>query len=365
MPRRDIAVAAVVARPAQDQRRHRSRRSDTRPRQAPPLPAPSIVSTLCRHRSRAARRRASLRRSGSGVGHRARLSAGWSRDATIRAGPRVGRRSRASSLSNKAKQVAPAPDIRDDVAPGCAEARPARSRSAAPARSRPPRGRCALAPVAERTPIVAVPAREHLGGRQRHARVHQQHRRAATPDRRAEARRPPPRPARAGSAGRPERRCRAPARRPSACAGSMPQAASASRSAAAASAEPPPMPEATGKPLVEPRAAPLRDPGRLAQAPAPPASPDCRRRAPSSAANGPMTSARARPPARRPAGLRRCRRRTPSRSMAPVGQLSAHVKREIELGRRDLRQLRSRRGVCRRQPGSILALAARQRRPPR
>jgi hypothetical protein len=73
-----------------------------------------------------------------------------------------------SSLSNKAKQVAPLPDMRTKFAPGCA---PSQASTVADLRHQRARRRfevvAALAPVAERAAIDAVPAREHLAGRQR------------------------------------------------------------------------------------------------------------------------------------------------------------------------------------------------------
>ena len=62
MPRRDIAVAAIVAGTTQDQRRHRAGEAPRRFGQRLRRRAPSIVSTLSRHRSPLAPRRAWLRR---------------------------------------------------------------------------------------------------------------------------------------------------------------------------------------------------------------------------------------------------------------------------------------------------------------
>ena len=178
MPRRDIAVAAVVARSAQDQRRQSVRQSD-KPLRRALRPARSISCSTLVPPSIAA---ASAARIASAVrigrGHRPRLSAGWSPGATIRAGPRRRRCRALASLSNKAKQVAPEPDIRDE-----ARARPRAEPGEHGLDLRRQRDRrrleivAALAPIAERPVVDAVPTGEHVRGRQRHARVDQQHRR--------------------------------------------------------------------------------------------------------------------------------------------------------------------------------------------
>ena len=201
------------------------------------------------------------------------------------------RASRASSLSNKAKQVAPLPDMRTKLAPGCAEARRARRRSAAPARSPALRGRCAprasrRAARDRRRPSARTPPRSTAATRGLTSST-------GVPDRSGEvdrrrARRPPLRRAPAGSAGRPARRCRASARPPRACVGSIRHNRVSSRSAAAASAEPPPIPDATGSFLssvMRGARRSRRPPRRSARAAR---GPDCRRRSPRSAANGPV-----------------------------------------------------------------------------
>ena len=122
---------------------------------------------------------------------------------------------------------------------------------------------------------------------------------------------------------------------------------SAGASAAAASAEPPPMPEATGSRLSSVM--------RRALARLPAASASAARglqdqivlvQSASSAANGPSTASesssrrlRAQPVAVGAEGEDRLD------VVPPVGQLAADVQREVELGRRDLAQRRSRRGV--------------------
>ena len=160
--------------------------------------------------------------------------------------------SRACSLSNKAKQVAPEPDMRTKVSARLSREPREHGLDLRHERDRRlPRGRSALAPVAKRSAIDCRPSRRtRRRSTERDARVHQQDRRSGELRQidRTSARLPPLRP-RAGrlsrqagtslpSVGRDRLRM---------IRDRFATMTSAVCSAAAASADPPPMPEATGK----------------------------------------------------------------------------------------------------------------------
>ena len=200
----------------------------------------------------------------------------------------------------------------------CAEARPARSRSAAPARSPGPRGRCALRASRRADRDRRRPSRANTSAVDScHARVDQQHRRSRklrhVDRRKAISRALAAR--RHGSAGTREHRfrgrARPPGHAPDRCA-TMTSAAAAPR---AASDEPPPMPEATGSRLSRRIAAPDSTPAASRSA-RPRGPPDCPRPRANPPRTGRRPRAKSRPPARRSAGRRRCRRRRSSRSRA-------------------------------------------------
>ena len=269
MPRRDIAVTAIVARPAQDQRRHRSGKAINRFGQRRARPAPSAARRLSRRRSRPLRRRASLGGEDR-AGIAPRLSAGSSPDATIRAERSVGRGvARFLAVEQAQSRSRRSPTCATKLAPGRVPSHASTRLDLRHQRDRRrPRGRCG-------------PRANRRAGRDRR-RPSQRTRRAVDSGTRGltSSTGAPPIPA-----GRPAS-ARSPAPSPravmlsrhagtslpssgataSACSGSMPHNDVSSRSAAAASADPPPIPDATGKLLVERDRRALVDPRRFGAA---------------------------------------------------------------------------------------------------
>ena len=177
----------------------------------------------------------------------------------------------------------------------------------------------ALAPVAERAAVDAVPAGEHLGGRQRHARVDQQHRRPGqfgSVDRRQLVARP----------FAPRRQAEQAGRHVAAELGRdlLPHAPDRCPTMTSAAAAPPPRrpsrrrsPRRPASFLSSVSAAPVARPPPLRRSARAAVSTRLSSSSPSSAANGPVTSSdKLVRRLRRSAGRHRCRRRRSSRSRA-------------------------------------------------
>ena len=240
--------------------------------------------------------------------------AGWlARDPAARR-----RRGRALE-SNKAKQVAPEPDMRIDARrPASASASSTSPISGTRPRAGASRSLRPSCGVAERPAVDAVPALEHRPGRQRDARIDEQQRRSGRGRSRSTLETVAPALAarvRLTQAGRHVgARARPRSRQVGALGKARRHQRTSRRSAAAASAEPPPIPAATGRRLSSVRAAPALDAEAIAQGPGR-AQDEIVVAAPSAAANGPTTvQAESRRLPRRSARRHPRRRRRRSRS---------------------------------------------------
>ena len=374
MPRGDIAIAAIIARPAQDQHRLRAGETVASPRPAPPRPAPSTSRPRSRRRSPPARRRASLRRSGSGARSWARVLAQAVARRHHSRGHAASARSRAASRRTRRSRSRPLPDMRTKLAPRPAPAaRRARLRSAAPARSPAPRDRCAFppSPSGPRSTPSQPANTSAVESATRGLTSSTGVRRSAKVDRLSSSPRPVAAHRQAEQAGR--HVAPSAAATAIACAGSMrPTARSATAAPPPASAEPPPIPAATGSRLSRRSAAPCAAPARLCSASAARITRlslgRARRERPAMVSDKLVRRLGAQPVA---IGRKKRRR---SRSHGVRRAAPADMQREIELGRRDFapapRQGAAFAGVS---PVSILAsdppadivLGGEQRRLPR